>query len=46
MIAWINVAVLLFSSLAFLLFYMRSVSPAGLERASDRERIISVITCG
>jgi methanethiol S-methyltransferase len=32
MIAWINIAVLLISSLAFLLFYVRSVSPAGLEK--------------
>lgn len=32
MIAWINAAVLLFSSLAFLLFYVRSASPAGLEK--------------
>lgn len=30
MIAWINFAVLLFSSLLFLVFYVRSVSPAGL----------------
>jgi methanethiol S-methyltransferase len=32
MITWINISVLLFSSLAFLLFYVRSVSPAGLEK--------------
>lgn len=31
MIAWINIVVLVFSSLGFLLFYVRSVSPAGLE---------------
>lgn len=29
MIAWINVAVMLFASLLFLFFYVRSVSPAG-----------------
>ncbi len=29
MIAWINFAVLIFSSLLFLVFYVRSVSPAG-----------------
>jgi hypothetical protein len=33
MAAWINITVLLFSSLAFLLFYVRSVSPAGLEKS-------------
>jgi protein-S-isoprenylcysteine O-methyltransferase Ste14 len=32
MIAWTNFAVLLFSSLLFLYFYIRSVSPAGRER--------------
>lgn len=32
MIAWINFAVLLFASLLFLLFYVRSVSPAGREK--------------
>lgn len=32
MVAWINLAVLVFSSLGFLLFYVRSVSPAGLEK--------------
>ena len=36
MVAWINFSILLFSSLAFLYFYMRSVSPAG------RARIIGV----
>ena len=32
MIAWINFAVLLFASLLFLFFYVRSVSPAGREK--------------
>jgi protein-S-isoprenylcysteine O-methyltransferase Ste14 len=32
MIAWINFAVLLLSSLLFLFFYVRSVSPAGREK--------------
>lgn len=32
MMAWINFGVLLFASLLFLLFYVRSVSPAGRER--------------
>lgn len=32
MIAWINFAILLFSSLLFLYFYVRSVSPAGREK--------------
>ena len=32
MIAWLNFAVLLFSSLLFLVFYVRSVSPAFLEK--------------
>jgi protein-S-isoprenylcysteine O-methyltransferase Ste14 len=32
MIAWINLAVLLIASFAFLLSYVRSVSPAGLEK--------------
>jgi methanethiol S-methyltransferase len=32
MIAWINMAVLLFSSLAFLLFYVLSARPAGQEK--------------
>jgi protein-S-isoprenylcysteine O-methyltransferase Ste14 len=32
MIAWINVAVMLFASLLFLLFYVRSASPAGREK--------------
>src|SRR3972149_11644473 len=32
MIAWLNLLVLLFSSLAFLAFYVRSVSPAFLEK--------------
>lgn len=31
MIAWANFAILLFSSMFFLYFYVRSVSPAGLE---------------
>ena len=31
MIAWVNFAVLIFSSLFFLYFYVRSVSPAGRE---------------
>ena len=33
MIAWINFAVLLFASAVFLLFYVRSVSPAGREKS-------------
>jgi protein-S-isoprenylcysteine O-methyltransferase Ste14 len=32
MFAWINFAVLLFASILFLLFYVRSVSPAGREK--------------
>lgn len=32
MFAWINFAVLLFASLLFLFFYVRSVSPAGREK--------------
>lgn len=32
MIAWINFAVLLFASILFLLFYVRSASPAGREK--------------
>ncbi len=32
MIAWINFVVLLFASLLFLFFYVRSVSPAGREK--------------
>ena len=32
MVAWINFSILLFSSLAFLCFYVRSVSPAGRAR--------------
>ncbi|MFH1523615.1 MAG: hypothetical protein ABIF04_01505 [Chloroflexota bacterium] len=32
MVAWINFAILLSSSLALLLFYVCSVSPAGLEK--------------
>ena len=32
MLAWINFSVLLFSSLAFLYFYVHSVSPAGRAR--------------
>lgn len=32
MLAWINFAVLLIASLLFLLFYVRSVSPAGREK--------------
>ena len=32
MTAWLNFTILLFSSLAFMVFYVRSVSPAGLEK--------------
>ncbi len=32
MIAWVNLAVLVFASLFFLYFYVRSVSPAALEK--------------
>lgn len=32
MVEWLNFTVLLFSSLLFLVFYVRSVSPAGLEK--------------
>jgi protein-S-isoprenylcysteine O-methyltransferase Ste14 len=32
MIAWLNLAILLFASILFLLFYVRSVSPAGREK--------------
>lgn len=34
MIAWLNVLVLLFASILFLYFYVRSVSPAGREKIS------------
>jgi hypothetical protein len=37
-IAWTNMVVLFFSSLAFLLFYARSVSPDGLEMSYRRRR--------
>jgi protein-S-isoprenylcysteine O-methyltransferase Ste14 len=33
MLAWINFAILLFASVLFLLFYVRSVSPAGREKS-------------
>lgn len=32
MIAWINFTVLLFASILFLYYYVRSVSPAGREK--------------
>jgi protein-S-isoprenylcysteine O-methyltransferase Ste14 len=32
MLAWINFAIMLFASILFLLFYVRSVSPAGREK--------------
>lgn len=49
MLAWINLAILIFASLLFLFFYVRSVSPAGREkvigprayRAAYYERLIS-----
>jgi methanethiol S-methyltransferase len=35
MFAWINFAILLFSSILFFFFYMRSASPAGRERMGE-----------
>lgn len=32
LIAWLNFGVLVFSTMLFLAFYVRSVSPAGLEK--------------
>jgi hypothetical protein len=32
MIEWVNIAILLFASILFLLFYVRSVSPAAREK--------------
>lgn len=51
MIAWINFAVMLFASLLFLYFYMRSASPATLEKVlgpgayarCGRDRIIASV---
>lgn len=51
MIAWINFAVMLFASLLFLYFYVRSVSPATLEKVlgprayarCGRDRIIASV---
>ncbi len=37
MIAWINFMVLLFASLLFLFFYVRSVSPAGREKITGAQ---------
>jgi protein-S-isoprenylcysteine O-methyltransferase Ste14 len=51
MIAWINLAVIILSSLLFLYFYVRSVSPAAREkvtgadayRQSARDRVIAIV---
>jgi methanethiol S-methyltransferase len=51
MIAWFNFAILIFASLFFLLYYIRSVSPATLEKVNGpdayaqcgRERAIAII---
>jgi methanethiol S-methyltransferase len=44
MIAWLNFTVLLFSSLAFLAFYVRSVSPAFLEKINPGKGYQSCFT--
>lgn len=51
MIAWINITILIFSSLFFLYYYVKSVSPAALEKVigpqayakCGRDRVIAIV---